>query len=145
MNEQPTILTVPVFSDLGLLAMALRREVFVAEQGYAEADEIDQIDYSTATHVVAVVAGSVVGTLRIIYLPEHVKIGRVAVRRDLRGRGVAGAMMRFAMDLARERGETRFWLSAQSDKTGFYERFGFTAYGDEYLDDGQPHMAMRTY
>lgn len=137
-------MVVPVFSDLGRLALSLRREVFVTEQGYSEADEFDQVDF-TATHVVAIFEGSVAGTLRIIYAPEHVKIGRVVVRLSLRGKGIAAQMMRFAMDHVRAKGEAKFWLSAQADKTGFYERFGFVAYGEEYLDEGQPHRAMKTY
>jgi predicted GNAT family N-acyltransferase len=138
------MMTVPVFSDLGRLAMGVRREVFVLEQGYAESDEFDALD-ATATQVVALFAGDVVGTLRIIDTDEHTKIGRVAVRATHRGRGIAADLMRFALAHARAAGAEKFWLSAQSDKTGFYERFGFVAYGEEYLDDGQPHRAMKTY
>jgi predicted GNAT family N-acyltransferase len=78
-------------------------------------------------------------------MPEHVKIGRVAVKASARGKGIASAMMRYAMDHARARGETRFYLTAQTDKLGLYERLGFTAYGDEFQDGGMPHLAMKTY
>ena len=137
-------LVVPFESDLGQLLRHVRREVFVQEQGYDEADEFDALD-AAATQVVAIMNGNVVGTLRLIEEPGHTRIGRVAMLRGWRGRGIAADMMRFAMDHAREGGATRFWLSAQSDKTGFYERLGFVAYGEEYLDDGQPHRAMKTY
>ncbi len=140
----PLILTVPVFSDLGNLALRLRREVFVAEQHVPAAEEFDEYDL-TSTHVIALLEGSVVGTLRIITLPEHVKIGRVVVAQASRGKGIASAMMRYAMDLARARGETRFYLTAQTDKVGMYEKLGFVAYGDEFQDGGMPHLAMKTY
>jgi predicted GNAT family N-acyltransferase len=41
--------------------------------------------------------------------------------------------------------DNRFYLTAQSDKVTLYERFGFKAYGDEFLDGGMPHLAMKTY
>jgi predicted GNAT family N-acyltransferase len=139
-----TILTVPIHSHLGQLAMALRREVFIHEQKVPAEEEFDATDL-TCTHVVAVVDGNIAGTLRLIFMPEHVKIGRVAVQQLLRGRGIARDMMRFAMDFARARGESRFYLAAQVDKLGFYERFGFKAFGEEFEDGGMPHRAMKTY
>lgn len=142
--SDPLILTVPIFSDLGNLALALRRDVFVAEQHVPPEEEFDAYDL-TCTHVVAVLDGSVVGALRIIFLPEHVKFGRVVVAPSARGKGIATKMMNFAMDFARARGETRFYLTAQIDKLALYEKLGFTAYGDEFQDGGMPHLAMKTY
>lgn len=139
-----TILIVPVFSTLCNAAFALRREVFVWEQKVPEEEEHDADDL-TATHLVAIIAGEVVGTLRLITKPEHIKIGRVAVRAAFRGQGVAKAMMIAAMDEARAKGQDRFYLTAQSDKLVFYEKLGFAAYGPEFQDGGMPHRAMRTY
>ena len=142
--SNPLILTVPISSDLGGLALRLRREVFVVEQHVPPEVELDELDLA-CTHLVALVDGDVVGTLRIIFLPEHVKIGRVAVARSARGKGIATAMMHFAMDLARARGETKFYLTAQTDKLALYEKLGFVAYGEEFEDGGMPHLAMKTY
>lgn len=139
-----TILTVPPFSTLCNAAFALRREVFVWEQKVPEAEEHDADDM-TATHFVAILEGEVVGTLRLIDKPEHIKIGRVAVRQAFRGQGIARQMMLAAMDHARALGRDRFFLTAQTDKLGFYERLGFTAFGPEFDDAGMPHRAMRTY
>lgn len=141
---QPTILIVPPFSTLCNAAFALRREVFVWEQQVPEADEHDADDL-TATHFVAIVAGEVVGTLRLIDKPEHVKIGRVAVRQSFRGHGIARQLMTSAMEHARARGRDRFYLTAQSDKLGMYEKLGFTAFGPEFQDGSMPHRAMRSY
>lgn len=138
------ILDVPVFSTLCNAAFRLRRDVFVLEQNVPEDEEHDADDL-TATHFVAVAAGEVVGTLRIVFKPEHAKIGRVAVDRDWRSRGIARAMMLSAMDHCRARGVDRFYLTAQTDKLGFYEKLGFTAFGEQFLDAGMPHLAMRTY
>ena len=109
-----------------------------------EAEENDADDL-TAIHFVAIAQGEVVGTLRLIDRPEHVKIGRVAVRGSFRGQGIARAMMTAAMDHARAQGRDRFYLTAQSDKLGMYEKLGFAAFGPEFLDGGMPHRAMRSY
>lgn len=142
--SQLVILPVPPFSTLCNAAFALRREVFVWEQKVPEEEEHDADDM-TATHFVAVADGEVVGTLRLIDRPEHVKIGRVAVRQAYRGRGIAKAMMLAAMDHARAGGRDRFYLTAQSDKLAFYERLGFAAFGPQFMDGGMPHRAMRSY
>jgi predicted GNAT family N-acyltransferase len=139
-----TILVVPPFSTLCNAAFALRREVFVWEQKVPEEEENDADDL-TATHFVVVTAGEVVGTLRLIDKPEHTKIGRVAVRLSFRGQGIAKQLILAAMAHARALGQDRFYLTAQSDKLGMYEKLGFVAYGPEFPDGGMPHRAMRNY
>lgn len=139
-----TILIVPPFSTLCNAAFALRREVFVWEQKVPEEEEHDADDM-TATHLVAIAQGEVVGTLRLIDRPEHIKIGRVAVRQAFRGHGIARQMMLAAMDHARASGRDRFYLTAQTDKLGLYEKLGFTAFGPEFQDGGMPHRAMSNY
>jgi predicted GNAT family N-acyltransferase len=139
-----TVLHVPPFSMLCNAAFALRREVFVWEQKVPEEEEND-VDDLTATHLVAIAEGEVVGTLRLIDKPEHTKIGRVAVRQAFRGRGIARQLIEHAMDYARANGRERFYLTAQSDKLAMYEKLGFAAFGPEFMDGGMPHRAMRSY
>jgi predicted GNAT family N-acyltransferase len=139
-----TILEVPVFSPLCNLAFALRRQVFIEEQQVQD-EEFDEFD-RTATHFVAIMNGAVVGTLRLIETPDHIKIGRVAVSRTVRGGGIGKKLMQHAMDHARAEGHTRFALNAQADKTGFYATLGFHPVSDP-ADDGSGilHVDMRTY
>jgi predicted GNAT family N-acyltransferase len=141
---QLTILPVPVFSPLCNLAFALRRAVFIDEQQVQD-EEFDAYD-RTATHFVAITAGDVVGTLRLIETPEHVKIGRVAVAKSARGLGIGRQLMQHAMDFARANGQSRFALNAQADKAGFYQTFGFHAVTAP-ADDGSGilHVEMQTY
>lgn len=141
---ETTILIVPPFSTLCNAAFALRREVFVWEQMVPVEEEHDADDL-TATHFVAVLEGEVVGTLRLIDRPEHLKIGRVAVRLAFRGRGIARQMIAAAMAHGTAAGRDRFYLTAQSDKLGFYQALGFVAFGPEFIDGGMPHRAMRNY
>jgi predicted GNAT family N-acyltransferase len=142
--SQLTIVTVPVFSPLCNLAFALRREVFLDEQQVQD-DEFDAYDL-IAQHFVAIADGAVVGTLRLIETTDHLKIGRVAVSRSVRGRGYGRQLMEHAMATARAAGHERFALSAQHDKAGFYESLGFRVVS-EPADDGSGilHVEMRNY
>ncbi|TPM06432.1 GNAT family N-acetyltransferase [Mesorhizobium sp. B2-3-11] len=139
-----TILPVSIASDLGALALEVRRKVFIVEQNVPETVERDAYD-AEATHVVAIDGGDVVGTLRIVFLTEHAKFGRVAVLRQARGNGIAMRMIQAGMQIARSRGENRFYLTSQADKTALYEKLGFVACGDEFEEAGIPHRAMKNY
>ena len=139
-----TILTVPVFSALCNLAFNLRRDVFVIEQRVPPELENDNEDL-TAIHMVAIQDGDVCGTLRIVKRPEHYKIGRVAVGRAFRGRGIAKAMMLKAMADHADSAKGRFYLTAQTDKVSLYEKLGFKAFGQQFMDAGIPHLAMKNY
>jgi len=139
-----TILTVPVFSTLCNAAFNLRREVFVIEQNVPQEEELDAEDF-TAIHMVAIAEGEVVGTLRLLTKPEHIKIGRVAVRRDQRGKGIAKTIIVKAMQAMSEQSGNRFYLTAQTNAVGLYEKLGFVAYGEQFLDAGIPHLAMKNY
>ncbi|WP_228447009.1 GNAT family N-acetyltransferase [Streptomyces paludis] len=132
---------------------AVRKEVFVVEQGVAEELEYDGRD-TAALQVLAVRDdGLPLGTARLLYGPEAADrtggdpatgaLGRLAVGRAARGLGIGAALVRAVEDAARERGLTTVDLHAQSHALGFYERLGYTAYGPEFLDAGIAHRSMR--
>lgn len=121
--------------------IALRRIVFMEEQGISEADEMDGRD-GEATHFLAVQDDEAVGTARVFVSDDTVKIGRVCVLAKARGTGLGKALILGAMDWARDRGLTRAQLSAQTYAMGFYETLGFEAFGAEYDDAGIPHKDM---
>ena len=139
-----TLLAVPVFSPLCNLGFGLRREVFVIEQNVPQEIEHDADDI-TATHIVGIMDGAVVAVARVLFRPDYAKIGRVAIARSHRGLGLGAGLIRFAVEVAREKGESRCYLESQADKTGFYQRLGFTPYGEEFMDAGIPHVRMRNY
>jgi ElaA protein len=122
---------------------ALRRRVFIEEQGVSEADEVDALD-DTALHLLAIRDGGAVGTARLLVEGDTVKIGRVCVLSDQRGRGLGAALMQAAVAEARKLpGVTTAKLGAQTHALGFYERLGFSAFGPEYLDAGIAHRDMK--
>ena len=117
----------------------IRFEVFVVEQGVAAEEEIDAND-PVSIHAIAWSDGVAAACGRL--LPDG-HIGRMAVRKPYRGQGVGAMVMEHLMERARQRGDREVVLSAQTHAVGFYEKFGFTAYGPEYLDCNIPHRDMR--
>lgn len=121
---------------------ALRRTVFIEEQGVSEADEIDDRD-GAAIHLLARIGGRPVGSARLLIEGATGKIGRVCVLPEARGTGLGAALIRRAVaELAARPGLRRAKLGAQTHALGFYEKLGFTAEGPEYDDAGIPHRDM---
>lgn len=121
---------------------ALRRIVFIEEQGVSEADEIDDRD-GDAIHLLARIGGRPVGSARPLIEGGTGKIGRVCVLPEARGTGLGAALIRRAVaELGRVPGVRRAKLGAQTHALGFYEKLGFTAEGPEYDDAGIPHRDM---
>lgn len=121
---------------------ALRRIVFIEEQGVSEADERDDKD-DEAIHLLATLNGKPVGSARLLVVGEIGKIGRVCVLNEARGTGLGAALMRAAVDRFRQvAGVAKVKLGAQTHALGFYERLGFTAHGPEFDDAGIPHREM---
>ena len=124
-------------------AFAIRRAVFVAEQGVGEALEFDERD-DQARHLLGLRAGAPVGTLRLRRLDGGVaKIERVAVVASARGAGVGQALLRAALAQAEAAGATEARLHAQTVAQDFYARFGFVAHGPVFDEDGIAHVVMR--
>ena len=124
---------------------ALRMQVFVEEQGVPPEEELDLYDM-TATHLLARrfdVPSEIVGTARLIDKGAgQAVVGRVAVHRDYRGLGVGALLMRYAETVALAQGFARLDLGAQCYAIPFYEKLGYTAEGDIYLDCAIEHRHM---
>jgi len=127
------------WSDARAAAGAIREAVFVAEQGVPAEIELDEWDERSEHALACEDGGRVVGTGRL--LPDG-HIGRMAVLRERRGRGVGAAVLAALIDRARERGMRRVVLNAQSRAVPFYARFGFAVSGDEFIEAGIPHVEM---
>jgi putative N-acetyltransferase (TIGR04045 family) len=123
-------------------ALAVRRRVFCGEQGVPREEELDGLD-DRAVHVVALAPdGEVVGTLRLLRAGETAKIGRVAVERAWRRRGVALRMLELALQRARRSGCRRARLAAQLEAIELYRRVGFAVESERFLEAGIPHVWM---
>jgi predicted GNAT family N-acyltransferase len=123
-------------------ALDLRERVFCGEQGVAAAAERDGRD-GEALHVVALdERGEVVGTCRVLIDGEVGRLGRMAVERAARGRGVGAAVLREAEARARDAGARRMRLHAQLPAEPLYAREGYVPYGERFIEEGIDHVAM---
>jgi len=112
------------------------------EQGFE--DEFDEID-EIAKFVLLYIDGKPAGTCR--YFPSNEEgdahIGRMAVRKLYRGQHLGTKIMMAAENGIRRDGFKTCSLSAQVQAKPFYESLGYKAEGEEYLDEGCPHILMQ--
>lgn len=120
-------------------ASPIRFTVFVEEQGVPHAIELDEHD-AVSIHVVAFEDQTPVATGRLL---SDGHIGRMAVLKNWRGRGIGGLILKSLLDRAKARGDVEVMLSAQVHAVPFYRAHGFAPEGDEYLEAGIRHQAMK--
>ncbi len=124
-------------------AMKMRIEVFVQEQLIPLEMERDPADADCLHAVAYNRLGQPVATGRL--LPSEAgsaRIGRMAVKRLLRGAGQGALVLRTLVDAARQRGDRQVLLHAQRSAEGFYARAGFVPQGDGFEEAGLPHIEM---
>lgn len=119
-------------------AAPIRETVFVQEQRVPAEIEMDAMD-ANCLHAVAFDGARAVGTGRL--LPDG-HVGRMAVLKEARGRGVGGALLQRLIEAARRRGDAEVVLSAQTHALAFYRAHGFIERGPVYLEAGIDHQDM---
>jgi predicted GNAT family N-acyltransferase len=122
-------------------ALLLRERVFAGEQGVRPEADRDGRDHE-AMHLVAVEDGRVVGTCRLVFRGEVARLGRLAVERDLRRRGVGASLLREAEREAVAAGAHRISLHAQMSARSLYERDGYLQQGSPCVEEGIDHVTM---
>ncbi len=136
-------------ADERAAAFALRMLVFVEEQLVPPEEELDAYDLTAEHFVVRIPCASgtgpaaIVGTARLVDRGCGVgKIGRVAIHADFRGLGLGAQLMRVMHAYANSRGYRRLILEAQCYAIPFYEKFGYVADGEVFLDANIEHRHM---
>ena len=121
-------------------AAPLRFAIFVGEQNVPPGIELDALDEKSLHAVAYDAEGKPIGTGRL--LPEG-RIGRMAVVKEWRRRGVGADLLEALIGEARRRGFAEVTLSAQLQAAEFYRAHGFVAEGKVYEEAGILHQAMR--
>jgi predicted GNAT family N-acyltransferase len=118
---------------------AVRTPVFIEEQAVTPEFEWDDID-ATAVHLLATQDNEPVACLRII---DYKKIGRMAVLKSYRRRGLGAALLQEAVTICKKQGSKKVVLSAQTHAIEFYKKAGFRQTSEEYCDVDIPHVDMQ--
>lgn len=119
----------------------IRIRVFVREQRVPAEIELD-IDDQRAIHFLASISGKAVGTARVVMRHGDAKIGRMAVLKSFRRKGVGAALLRRAILASTRLHARQIYLHAQVAVTGFYESKGFRAVGRIFDEAGIAHRKM---
>ena len=124
--------------------LQLRSEVFVVEQDcvYQDVDGKDE----KALHVLGYKNKKLVAYTRIFkpgYYFENASIGRVVVHKNERQYKYGYDIMKVSIDAVKAHyNETKIKISAQTYLKRFYNNLEFFEVGEEYLEDGIPHIEM---
>ncbi len=123
--------------------LVLRCEVFIVEQNcpYQDPDGKDE----KGLHLLGYEDGILVAYARLFgpgdYLQESC-IGRVVVRQSHRDLKLGHRLMEKSLEIMAEHFPLPIKIHAQSYLQTFYETHGFAVCGDEFLEDGIPHLPM---
>lgn len=120
-------------------AKVIRQQVFVEEQKFH--NEFDEID-GTALHLVMYEGEQAIATGRMYAEEGIAHIGRIAVLPAYRGQHIGAMVVHRLEEEARAMGFSTVALSAQCRVQTFYEKMGYTAMGDIYLDEYCDHIHM---
>ena len=142
-GEDMVRLHIGSWHDFKDLASPLRTEVFVHEQKVPAEMEWDHED-ATALHAVALNRmGHVLATGRLLaHAPGVSRIGRMAVKKQMRGSQLGRRVLQALMDAAQARGDKQVLLHAQCSAEGFYQQAGFARQGEVFMEAGMAHVEM---
>lgn len=124
-------------------ALEVRITVFVKEQGFR--DQFDAIDEYAAHFVAYADNDNPIGTCRVFVSenPEVYLLGRLAVVKEYRSQNIGSQIVSLAEAHVKEVGGKELRLHAQYQVAGFYEKLGYTCFGDIEEEEGHPHIWMK--
>lgn len=135
--------------------LKIRAEVFGGEQGFPTAAGMDADDEEAIfalayeTEKKELPDGTVeesllpVGTGRLLFMGDTYKIGRIAVKKEFRGKKYGDFIVRMLVDKAFSMGAKEVFVGAQKHAIPFYEKIGFVALDEEYFEDEIYHKVMK--
>lgn len=124
------------------IVKAIRTCVFTNEQGADADDEFDSYDSTSLFALLYDDKNEPVGTARIAQTSSGIKIGRIAILKECRGKGYGADIVKAVTQKAFDMGADKVLVDAQNYAVPFYEKLGFTVIGTEIMDRGLPHIPM---
>ena len=131
-----------ILNDINDEIRDLRVRTFVIGRGVPKEIEIDGKD-PELLHFCIYEDDKLLAYLRAEDIGDMLHIGRVCVEESSRKQGLGRKLLEFLFDYAKKKGFSSVELSAVDTAVGFYEKIGFIAEGDYYLETGVPHIYMK--
>ncbi len=134
---------VELFRIIPQEAIEIRQKVFVEEQGFQ--NEFDDIDTIAMHFVLFDDMETAIGTCRVYEDAQNKTyvLGRLAVTREYRGKNSGRLIVKKAEEYVQSLGGKELRLHAQCRITEFYNKLGFSEFGDIDDDEGCPHIWMK--
>ena len=125
-------------------AKALRLKVFIDEQHFPASVEFDEFD-AVSTHISCYHNNQLCGYARVYNSGPDKSIfhvGRICVPKEFRKYGIGKIVMEKADEIIVNNGGIASELSSQYQVQNFYEKCGYSPEGEQYLEEGWPHIKM---
>ena len=71
-----------------------------------------------------------------------VRLRQMAVQNNMQGKGIGESIIRFAENLAYDKGYKTLTMHARDTAIGFYEKYGYKVKGDMFMEINIPHHIM---
>ena len=125
-------------------AFAIRKQVFVKEQGVPLEDEFDQFDTlnGLCEHILVHYNEQTCGTGRIRFIHGVGKLERICILEPYRKFGIGKIIIKTLEEIAEEQGVSQVKLHGQTQAEGFYQKLGYRTSSNIFMEDGIPHILM---
>ena len=141
-KELGVIMKTVIYENVVPEARFIRETVFLKEQGFeTEYDENDNI----AKTIVIYDSDEAIATCRLYWDTEvncH-HVGRIAVLKHRRGEGLGARIVTEAERVIKNLGGKEVFISGQIQVAEFYKKLGYIQYGDAYMEENHPHVALK--
>jgi len=119
----------------------IRETVFIKEQNVPKEIEMDEFD-KEAEHFIAYLKDKPIGCARIRKINNYVKLERIAILKEYRGKGYGRDLTNFLINLFKKKGFKEVHLHSQINVSDFYEKLGFKKIGGIFLEADIEHIEM---
>ena len=119
----------------------IRRKVFIEEQSVPHEIERDGLD-KRSEHLLIKENGSPIGTLRMRFIDNKVKLERFAILKEYRRKGIGTKAFSYAMEYCKKKGVKEIYFNAQYYLLDLYKRLGFKVRGEKFIEAGIEHIQM---
>nr|MDD3720051.1 GNAT family N-acetyltransferase [Candidatus Gracilibacteria bacterium] len=123
------------------LCYKIREDVFTYGQKVPKKIDSDGLD-ETSTHVILYYSKIPVGTARIRIIDNNLKLERISILEQYRGKGLGKELMKFLIEYSKTKNIDGIVMNAQAYLQSFYEKFGFKKEGEIFKSSGIPHIRM---